>query len=120
MSRIAVLLFVLLAALVPNAARAADPAVMDREVGALMDALRTSSCQFNRNGAWYEGAEAASHLKRKYDYLRSKLETTEQFIEKGASTSSMSGKAYLVRCGDAKEVTSGEWLTTKLAELRKD
>ena len=43
----------------------------------------------------------------------------DQFIEKGGSTSSMSGKPYLVQCGDAKAVTSGAWLTVELQALRK-
>lgn len=92
---------------------------MDREVNALLGELRASSCRFNRNGTWYGGADAAQHLAKKYDYLRSRLASTEQFIAKGASTSSMSGKAYLVQCGDAKAVTSGGWLTSALKALRR-
>lgn len=92
---------------------------MDREVNALLGELRGSQCRFNRNGTWYDGANAAQHLAKKYDYLRAKLAKTEQFIAKGASSSSMSGKAYLVQCGDAKAVTSEAWLTDRLAALRK-
>ena len=91
---------------------------MDREVNALLAELRASACRFNRNGTWYGGADASQHLAKKYDYLRSRLASTEQFIEKGASTSSMSGKAYLVQCGDAKALTSREWLTAELKVLR--
>lgn len=92
---------------------------MDREVNALLGKLRASQCRFNRNGTWYDGADAAQHLAKKYDYLRSKIASTEQFIEKGGSSSSMSGKAYLVRCGDAKAVASGAWLSGQLKALRK-
>lgn len=92
---------------------------MDAEVNALLGEMRASGCRFNRNGSWYGSTEASEHLNKKYDYLRSRLASTEQFIEKGGSTSSMSGKAYLVQCGDAKAVTSGAWLTAKLGELRK-
>ncbi len=92
---------------------------MDAEVNALLVEMRASGCRFNRNGSWYDAADASEHLNKKYDYLRSRLSSTEQFIEKGGSTSSMSGKAYQVQCGDAKAVTSGEWLTTRLGELRK-
>lgn len=91
---------------------------MDAEVNALLVEMRASGCRFNRNGSWYEAADASEHLNKKYDYLRSRLSSTEQFIEKGGSTSSMSGKAYQVQCGAAKAVTSGEWLTGKLVELR--
>jgi hypothetical protein len=104
-------------------ARAAEAAAerrsrMDREVQALLGELRASQCRFNRNGTWYDGADAAQHLAKKYDYLRARLEKTEQFIAKGGSSSSMSGKAYLVQCGGAKAVTSASWLTAELRELR--
>ena len=95
-----------------------DLARMDKEVAALLDALRTSGCDFNRNGSWYEGDEAAKHLRRKYDYVRSKVAHTEEFIEQAGSTSSMSGKPYQVRCGEAAPVPSGEWLLAKIEELR--
>lgn len=91
---------------------------MDAEVNALLGEMRASGCRFNRNGTWYPASEASEHLNKKYDYLRSRLASTEQFIEKGGSTSSMSGKAYQVQCGDAEAVTSGEWLTGRLTELR--
>jgi hypothetical protein len=92
---------------------------MDREVNLLLGELRASQCRFNRNGTWYDGADAAQHLAKKYDYLRSKIASTEQFIAKGGSSSSMSGKAYLVQCGDAKAVASGAWLSGHLKALRK-
>jgi len=95
-----------------------DLARMDKEVTALLDALRTSGCDFNRNGSWYEGDEAAKHLQRKYDYVRSKVAHTEEFIEQAGSKSSMSGKAYEVRCGETAPVPSGEWLVAKIEELR--
>ncbi|HET7843855.1 MAG TPA: DUF5329 domain-containing protein [Xanthomonadales bacterium] len=100
------------------AGAAQEKTLMDREVNALLGELRASACRFNRNGTWYGGADASQHLAKKYDYLRSRLASTEQFIEKGASTSSMSGKHYLVQCGDAKAVTSREWLTAELEALR--
>jgi hypothetical protein len=92
-------------------ARAAEAAAerrsrMDREVQALLGELRASQCRFNRNGTWYDGADAAQHLAKKYDYLRARLEKTEQFIAKGGSSSSMSGKAYLVQCGSARKKRS--------------
>jgi len=94
-------------------------ASMEREATALFDALRTSGCEFNRNGTWHDGAKAAQHLQRKYEHLRGKVGTTEEFIEQGATASSMSGKAYQVRCGEAAAVPSGEWLLEKLYELRQ-
>ena len=90
------------------------------EIDALLVRLVASGCEFNRNGRWYTGVEAKSHLLQKLKYFedRSMVQTTEQFIEKAASGSSMSGKPYLVRCGNNPPVESGQWLRSELKDLR--
>jgi hypothetical protein len=100
------------AAPLPPAARA--------EVDALLARLQSSGCEFNRNGSWYAGAEARTHLQKKLDYLEGKdlVKTAEQFIERGASTSSMSGKPYLVRCAGKPPVESAQWLKAELQAVR--
>lgn len=100
------------AAPLPPAARA--------EVDALLTRLQSSGCEFNRNGSWHAGAEAKSHLLKKLDYLERKnlVQTAEQFIERGASASSMSGKPYLVRCASKATVESAHWLKAELQQLR--
>jgi hypothetical protein len=105
----------------PMAVRADPlPPAAKAEVTALLDKLTASSCQFNRNGDWHSAAEAKSHLERKLSYLEDKnlVKTAEQFIDLGASKSSMSGKPYLVRCGGAAPVESKTWLTRELALVR--
>lgn len=91
------------------------------EIDALLGKLQSSGCQFNRNGSWYSGAEAKSHLLRKLEYFEDKgtVKNTEQFIELAASKSSSSGKAYQVKCGSEGAVDSKQWLTNELAALRK-
>ncbi|MGM9481976.1 DUF5329 domain-containing protein [Roseateles sp. NT4] len=113
--------FTLLFSLVTISANAAPlPPAARAEVDALMTRLQSSGCEFNRNGSWYSGAEAKAHLLKKLDYLEGKdlVKTAEQFIEKGASTSSASGKAYLVRCAGKASVESGQWLKAELQQLR--
>lgn len=90
------------------------------EVDALLTRLQSSGCEFHRNGSWYAGAEARAHLLKKLDYLEGKalVTTAEQFIERGASGSSMSGKPYLVRCAGQAPVESARWLTAELQALR--
>lgn len=90
------------------------------EVDALLTRLQSSGCEFNRNGSWYSGADAKAHLLKKLDYLESKdlVKTAEQFIERGASGSSMSGKPYLVRCAGKAPVESARWLAAELQQLR--
>jgi Family of unknown function (DUF5329) len=102
-----------------QAAPAAD--VVRAEIGALLDALAASGCEFNRNGTWHGAAEARTHLLRKLGELerRGTPASTEQFIELGASASSLSGRAYRVRCAGAPEVDSRAWLLGRLAELRR-
>ncbi|MDR5753038.1 MULTISPECIES: DUF5329 family protein [unclassified Caballeronia] len=63
---------------------------------------REAKAWFNRNGTWYSGMEAKAHLLAKLHYLenRTTLTSTEQFIELAARKSSVSGKPYLVQCGE--------------------
>jgi hypothetical protein len=111
----------LLAWLLVAAAIAAPlaPAVQT-EIDALLGRLEASGCEFNRNGTWYPATEVKPHLLRKLGYLedRGLVQTTEQFIERAASGSSMSGKPYLVKCGNGAPVQSGQWLRSQLKELR--
>lgn len=96
------------------------PAPARADVDALLNRLQTSGCEFNRNGTWYAGAEARAHLLKKLDYLEGKdmVATAEQFIERGASSSSMSGKPYLVRCAGKAPVESAAWLKAELQQVR--
>src|SRR5690349_12823304 len=98
MLRKALLFCALLLASMP--AFAAPSTTARKEIAQLMDALSHSGSQFQRNGSWYGAGEAHAHLQRKYDYLlkKDKADTAEQFIERAASQSSMSGRAYRVKC----------------------
>jgi hypothetical protein len=115
------LLLFLASLLVAVAAAAAplSPAAKE-EIDGLLSRLETSGCEFNRNGSWYSGAEAKAHLLGKLKYLQDKgmVQTTEQFIERAASSSSMSGQAYLVRCAGAAPVPSAKWLLVQLQAMR--
>jgi len=92
------------------------------EINYLLDYLEISGCRFYRNGNWYDSTRAQEHLRDKYEYLlaRDRIDTTEDFIEKAASRSSMSGRAYEVQCGTdcTTASTSGDWLTGVLARYR--
>lgn len=90
------------------------------EIHYLISQMRDSDCRFNRNGIWYKAERAAAHIESKYEKLLKMglVDNTEQFIERAASESSMSGKPYRVRCGEAKPVHSGEWFGEQLREYR--
>ncbi|MGN7838965.1 YfeK family protein [Stenotrophomonas sp. 22385] len=92
-----------------------------REIAALIGALDGSSCRFQRNGSWHDATEARAHLQRKYDYLlkKDKVDTAEQFIERAASQSSMSGRPYRIACPGQPEQTAAAWFGARLQALRK-
>lgn len=94
--------------------------MVDREVDALLARLESSQCQFQRNGHWHDAARARSHLERKLRYLeeRTKLTSSEQFIELAASESSLSGDAYRVRCAGRAEQSSAAWFLEQLRAIR--
>lgn len=114
-------LLALALALAPGIAGAAPSADARREITQLIGSLDGSQCQFQRNGSWYGPADARAHLQRKYDYLLKKnmVDTAEQFIERAASQSSMSGKAYRIRCPGQPEQTSAAWFGARLQSLRQ-
>lgn len=91
------------------------------EIEGLLARLSASGCEFNRNGSWHSAPEAVAHLKRKLDYLEQHdlVANAEQFIERAATASSLSGEPYLVRCGSAAPMNSNVWLREQLALIRK-
>jgi hypothetical protein len=113
--------FLVIAALTaPAMSWAAPSPKAKQEIDALIAALPASKCEFQRNGKWYGAADARSHLQRKYDYLLKKnlVNTAEQFIERAASESSMSGREYRVRCPGQGEQSSETWFRAQLQRLR--
>jgi hypothetical protein len=100
----------------------ADDGAARAEIDALLVRLKTSGCDFNRNGSWYDAGRAESHLRDKYGYYvkHTRAVDAEEFIATMASASSTSGKAYRVRCAGGPERDSGDWFREALAELRKD
>jgi hypothetical protein len=99
---------------------AEPPARVLLEVNFLLDDVEASRCDFYRNGTWHGSQAAQAHLRSKYQALagRDLIDTTEQFIEKAASKSSLSGQAYLVRCKGGPAMTSNQWLRDELANFR--
>ena len=95
------------------------PSAQLAEVEHLISYLENSPCMLIRNGKAYSGPEGAKHVRRKYEYFRKKLNSTEQFIELSASRSSMSDQDYTVECPGEPVMTSNEWLHSELARFRQ-
>lgn len=109
-------------ALAPAAVAGEQGTAAPKEISHLLSRLGASGCQFNRNGTWHDAAKAVEHINTKYEYLRKRnlVPTAEAFIERAASESSMSGKPYLVKCGDAPAKPSADWLRETLSRYRGD
>ena len=110
---VGVLIFATASALPTPAAQA--------EIDYLLSAVANSQCEFYRNGSWYGPTSAADHLATKYKYLaaRDQVQSAEDFIEKAATRSSLSGRDYAIRCGAGAAVASSRWLLILLARYRE-
>ena len=74
---------------------------------------------FIRNGAEHSAQDAAEHLRSKWDAAGGEIKTVDDFIDKIASKSSLSGEPYRVRLADGTEVFAGEYLKDKLSEIEE-
>lgn len=107
-------------ALTIAAANAATAPAVQTEIQSLLTALQSANCQFNRNGSWYNAADARQHMQRKVDYFEDQggFKSTEQFIDMVATKSSVSGDAYQVRCAQAAAQPSAQWMQLQLKQQR--
>jgi hypothetical protein len=99
----------------------AGPAIADstrQEVDYLINFVASSECTFFRNNSAHDSVAAAAHLRRKYEQGLRWINSAEQFIDRIASGSSISGRAYHVDCA-GREQSSADWLTRALAQYRE-
>ena len=89
------------------------------EIDFLLTAIGASDCAFIRNDKRYTSEDAEDHLRMKYRRGKRHAPTTEAFIDRLASKSSISRKAYMIDCPGEDLVPTGEWLTQRLAEYRE-
>ena len=89
-----------------------------QKIQALIHSVETlKGAVFIRNGSEYDAAKAADHLRRKLDYAGKKIQTADQFIDKLATGSSMSGKPYKIRFADGHTVESAVFFREQLRKL---
>lgn len=110
----------LLGLLAAAAAGAAPANRVQMEVNFLLGFVEGSGCEFQRNGTWHGSVAAQAHLRDKYRTLvaRDLVDSTEQFIERAATQSSLTGQAYLVRCKGGPTISSKQWLSDELTHMR--
>ena len=112
---------ILMAGLILISIACAEPPVnVQKEVNFLLSYIWSSGCEFYRNGTWSDSKTAQTHLRDKYNYLvaRNQINTTEDFIERAATESSLSGQSYKVRCHGNATVPSKQWLRDELTRIR--
>jgi len=81
-----------------------------KQVGEIKDA------KFIRNDSTYEISTAVRFLRGKWEANDSVVKTAQDFVDKVASSSGTSGKPYLIRFKDGREIKSRDFF---LAELKK-
>lgn len=75
-----------------------------------------ADAKFIRNGKEYEAKDAAKFLRGKWKSKKGEIHSLEDFIEKVATKSSTTGKAYLIRLKGAKEVPCATYLRERLSK----
>jgi hypothetical protein len=75
------------------------------------------NAKFIRNGVEYDAGAAGQFLRGKWKVQESEIKTAKDFIEKVATKSSTSGKAYLIRVGESQPVESGHYLAKELEKI---
>lgn len=96
------------------------PKAQQAEVEHLLAFIRESGCQMERNGKLHSPEEAQSHVTRKYNFYRNSITRTENFIEKVASRSVLSGRSYLMLCLGREPQPAAEWLKQELERFREE
>lgn len=71
---------------------------------------------FIRNGSEHTSEEAVSHLRLKLKNTRNRINTADQFIDKVASSSSITGKPYTVRIPGKGDENAAPFLHRLIAE----
>jgi len=113
-----VLILVILLFLLPVSARADDE--VPAEIDYLLTSVGNSGCTFIRNGERHDSRSAEDHLRMKYRRGKRYATSSEAFIKRLASSSSLSRKLYYIECEGEEMIPSGDWLLERLDEYRKE
>lgn len=95
-----------------------DPKIVDQEIDYLLQTVAKSDCIFIRNGKEYAPGDAKDHLSMKRDRGKKYFSTSEEFVDRLASSSSWSGKPYQIRCGEEIHLAK-DWFMAVLTRYRE-
>ena len=99
---------------VANTAAAADAGEKETIESLIRHVEGLKGASFIRNGKSYDAASAGRFLRGKWQAKDKEIKTSADFISKVATMSSTTGKPYLIRFSDGKEVKCGDYLQSRL------
>ncbi|MEO3991796.1 YfeK family protein [Pseudocitrobacter cyperus] len=92
----------------------------EARINAMLEALsQQKTLVFVRNGDEHTCDEAVSHLRLKLSNTRNRIDTAEQFIDKVASSSSITGKPYIVKIPGKSDENAQPYLHALIAQTDK-
>ncbi|HEX7262215.1 MAG TPA: DUF5329 family protein [Luteolibacter sp.] len=113
-----VLAFVLSSSAVLTARAAPAPAEKARIESLISHIENLKDATFIRNGNDYDAKSAAKFLRGKLQSHEKEILTASDFISKVASVSGTTGKPYVIRFKDGRQVKCGEYLAAELKKLK--
>lgn len=109
---------VLVSLVISNATPSRAEESLEQTIAFLLHRIEAADATFIRNGQAHTPQEAVDHIKAKYAHFKKDIKTPEDFIRLAASKSWLTGKPYLVRTPEGKEIHLDEWLTEALKAHR--
>ena len=95
-----------------------DAAAVEDEVSYLLGVVDNSDCRFVRNDISYSNEEFQQHLMSKWQQNEELISSAEDFIEKIATRSSISGSPYVALCGGELQIVK-DWFIGLLESPRR-
>lgn len=86
----------------------------------LLSRIADSSLIFIRNNETYPPRDAAEHINNKYQHFKDEIKTAEDFIEKCATKSLLSGRYYQVIDKQGNKIRTHDWLMAELETYRRN
>ncbi|MER3441527.1 MAG: hypothetical protein C4296_09160 [Gemmataceae bacterium] len=96
------------------------PVAEKNKIEALIEHIENlRDATFVRNDRSYDAKTAARFMRGKWEANKADIKSARDFVDKVASVSSTTGKPYLIRFKDGKEVKSGTYLLQVLEKMEK-
>jgi hypothetical protein len=93
-----------------------------QQIDYLLHRVEDSGYIFIRNGSEHDSADAANHMRRKFEHFLDKgdIESVDDFIDLAGTRSLITRRNYMVRLPDGTELPTAQWLRAELKERPGD